>query len=64
MTRFEKIKSLTPEDLASFASDHCVDEICDIVCNGDCKAWPTLDKTAEEVCEEIVIRWLNSEVLP
>ena len=58
-TNADHIRSMTDEELADFMSEHCIEDICCIVCGGDCNAIATLGKTSDQVCREIVSNWLK-----
>ena len=59
MTNADKIRAMSDEELASEMTQRSISTICDVVCQGDCKAIATLNKTSGEVCKEIIIKWLK-----
>lgn len=60
-TRGDRIRSMSDKELAEFISSFPINTLCDIVCDGNCKAVATLEKDSDEVCEEIVQKWLKEE---
>lgn len=60
-TRGDKIRSMSDKELAEFISSFPINTLCDIVCDGNCKAFATLEQDSDEVCEEIVQKWLAEE---
>lgn len=58
-TNADRIRAMSDEELASEMNQRSISTICDIVCQGDCKAIATLNKTRGEVCEEIIMEWLQ-----
>lgn len=60
-TRGDRIRSMSDKEFAEFISSFPINTLCDIVCNGNCKAVATLEKDSDEVCEEIVQKWLEEE---
>lgn len=59
ITRADKIRSMSDEDLAKLISRSSIHDLCDIVCGGDCNAVATFNKTSEQRCAEIVLDWLQ-----
>lgn len=59
MTNAQKIRAMSDEELASEMNQRSISTICDIVCQGECKAIATLNKTSGEVCKEIIMEWLR-----
>ena len=59
ITNADRIRAMSDEELASEMNQRSISTICDIVCQGDCKAMATLNKTSGEVCEEIIMEWLR-----
>ena len=59
VTNADRIRAMSDEELASEMNQRSIPTICDIVCQGDCKAIATLNKTRGEVCEEIIMEWLQ-----
>lgn len=59
MTNADRIRAMSDEELASEMNQRSISTICDIVCQGDCKAIATLNKTCGEVCKEIIKNWLQ-----
>lgn len=59
MTNAQKIRAMSDEELAVAMSLRNIDTICDIVCNGECCAIATLDKTGEEICKDTILVWLR-----
>ena len=58
-TNADRIRAMSDEELASEMSQRSISTICDIACQGDCKAIATLNKTCGEVCKEIIMKWLQ-----
>lgn len=58
-TNADRIRAMSNEKLASEMKHRSISTICDIVCQGDCKAIATLNKTCGEVCKEIIMKWLQ-----
>lgn len=58
-TNADHIRAMSDEELASEMSQRSISTVCDIVCQGDCKAIATLNKTCGDVCKEIIIKWLQ-----
>lgn len=59
ITNADRIRAMSDEELASEMNQRSISTICDIVCQGDCKAIATLNKTCGEVCKEIIKKWLK-----
>ena len=59
ITNADRIRSMSDEDLANEMRKRSISTICDIVCQGECKAIATLNKTSNEVCKEIIMKWLQ-----
>ena len=59
MTNADRIRAMSDEELASEMNQRSISTICDIVCQGECKAIATLNKTSNEVCKEIIMKWLQ-----
>lgn len=59
MTNADKIRAMSDEEMASEMDQRSVSTICDIVCQGDCKAIATLNKTSSEVCKGIIMKRLK-----
>ena len=59
VTNADRIRAMSDEELASEMNQRSISTICDIVCQGDCKAIATLNKTCGEVCKEIIMKWLQ-----
>ena len=60
MTNAQKIRAMSDEEIADWVSDNgAIKTPCDIICGGDCKAFPTFEKTSIERCKEIVMKWLQ-----
>ena len=55
----DRIRSTSDEELAVKISHQSISSLCDIVCGRDCKAFPTLNKTSQKRCVEIVLDWLQ-----
>ena len=55
----DRIRAMSDEELASEMSQRSISTVCDIVCQGDCKAIATLNKTCGDVCKEIIMKWLQ-----
>lgn len=60
-TRGDRIRSMSDEEIVGWVGTHGIDTICELICGRECKAIATLDKTSEEVCQEIVKDWLSKE---
>lgn len=60
-TRGDRIRSMSDKELTEFISSFPVNTLCDIVCNGNCKAFATLEKDSDKVCEELMQKWLAEE---
>ena len=58
-TNADRIRAISDEELANEMRKRSISTICDIVCQGECKAIATLNKTSNEVCKEIIIKWLQ-----
>lgn len=58
-TNADRIRAMTDEELAEKISRSSILELCDIVCDGDCKAVATFNKTSQQRCAEIVLNWLR-----
>ena len=59
ITNADRIRAMSDEELANEMRKRSISTICDIVCQGECKAIATLNKTSNEVCKEIIIKWLQ-----
>ena len=59
ITNADRIRAMSDEELANEMRKRAISTICDIVCQGECKAIATLNKTSNEVCKEIIIKWLQ-----
>lgn len=59
VTNADHIRAMSDEELASEMSQPSISTVCDIVCQGDCKAIATLNKTCGDVCKEIIMKWLQ-----
>lgn len=59
MSNADRIRAISDEELANEMRKRSISTICDIVCQGECKAIATLNKTSNEVCKEIIIKWLQ-----
>lgn len=59
LSNADRIRDMSDEELASEMNQRSISTICDIVCQGDCKAIATLNKTSGEVCKEIIMKWLQ-----
>lgn len=55
----DRIRAMSDEELAVKISHQSISSLCDIVCGRDCKAFPTLNKTSQQRCVEIVLDWLK-----
>lgn len=55
----DRIRTMSDEELAGKMSERAISTICDIVCQGNCNAFNTLDKTSHEVCKDIIAAWLQ-----
>ena len=55
-------EGLSDEELAEFVCRNSINTMCDIICGGWCNAVATLKKSADEMCKEIVIKWLQQPV--
>ena len=60
MTNADRIRAMRDEEIADWVSENgAIKTPCDIICGGDCKAFPTFEKTSIERCKEIVMKWLQ-----
>ena len=59
VTNADRIRTMSDEELASEMNQRSISTVCDIVCQGECKATATLNKTCGEVCKEIIMKWLQ-----
>ena len=59
LSNADHIRAMSDEELASEMSQRSISTVCDIVCQGDCKAIATLNKTCGDVCKEIIMKWLQ-----
>lgn len=59
ITNADRIRAMNDEELANEMRKRSISTICDIVCQGECKAIATLNKTSNEVCKEIIVKWLR-----
>lgn len=59
ITNADHIRAMSDEELANEMRKRSISTICDIVCQGGCKAIATLNKTCNEVCREIIMKWLQ-----
>lgn len=59
MTNADRIRAMSDEELANEMRKRSISTICDIVCQGGCKAIATLNKTGNKVCKEIILNWLQ-----
>lgn len=59
MTNGDRIRSMSDEELAEFVCRNSISTMCDIICGGWCNAVKTLKKSADEMCKDIVIKWLQ-----
>ena len=62
MTNYERIKAMSAEEMVDCMNKRCIDNVCDIVCNDNCRAFKTLERTSKQVCRDIIRAWLESEV--
>ena len=59
LSNADRIRAMSDEELAIEMCQRSISTICDIVCQGGCKAIATLNKTGNEVCKEIIKKWLK-----
>lgn len=59
MTNADRLRAMSDEELANEMRNRSISTICDIVCQGGCEAIATLNKTGNEVCREIIMKWLR-----
>lgn len=59
LSNADRIRDMSDEELANEMRERSISTICDIVCQGECKAIATLNKTSNEVCKEIIMKWLQ-----
>lgn len=59
ITNADRLRAMTDEELAEFVCSNSINTMCDIICGGWCNAVATLKKSADEMCKEIVIKWLQ-----
>lgn len=68
MTNYEKIKSMSVDEMAlnlraTVSNSNC-QIACELCCNNNCTAVDTLYKKSYEICEEKIKQWLESETEP
>lgn len=61
MTNYERIQAMSVEEMVDCMDKHCIDNVCKIVCNDNCRAFNTLERTSKQVCRGIIRAWLESE---
>lgn len=59
LTNADRIRAMSDEELANEMRHRSISTVCDIVCQGDCKAIATLNKTSGKGCKEIIMKWLQ-----
>ena len=59
LSNADRIRAMSDEELANEMRKRSISTICDIVCQGECKAIATLNETSNEVCKEIIMKWLQ-----
>lgn len=59
LSNADRLRAMNDEELASEMNQRSISTICDIVCQGECEAIATLNKTSNEVCKEIIMKWLR-----
>lgn len=59
VSRADWIRAMSDEELAERIYARSAYTLCEIICGGKCKAIDTLDKTSDQVCKEIVLKWLK-----
>lgn len=52
-TNYDKIKNMSINEMAEFISNNATRNVCDLICNGECRALGTLNKPADEVCKKL-----------
>ena len=57
-TNGDRIRAMSDEELANALEKLCREDICDIVCHGECHAFNTLNKSSEEICKDFIAMWL------
>lgn len=55
----DRIRAMSDGELAEFVCRNSINTMCDIICGGWCNAVATLKKSGDEMCKEIVIKWLQ-----
>ncbi len=58
-TNADRLRAMSDEELAIEMCQRSISTICDIVCQGECKAIATLNKTGGKMCKEIIMKWLQ-----
>ena len=59
VTNADRLRAMSDVELAIEMCQRSISTVCDIVCQGECKAIATLNKTSGEVCKEIIMKWLK-----
>lgn len=58
-TNADRIRAMSDDELAIEMGNHAIATICDIVCQGECNAFATLNRTSGDVCKGIIMEWLQ-----
>lgn len=59
ITNADRIRAMSDDELAIEMRNHAIATICDIVCQGECNACATLNRTSGDVCKGIIMEWLQ-----
>lgn len=59
ITNADRIRAMSDDELAIEMGNHAIATICDIVCQGECNAFATLNRTSGDVCKGIIMEWLQ-----
>ena len=51
ITNADRIRAMSDDELAIEMGNHAIATICDIVCQGECNAFATLNRTSGDVCK-------------
>ena len=59
ITRAEKFRAMSDEEITEFVCRNGINTLCDIICGGECNAIASFKKSGDEACKEIVMKWLQ-----
>ena len=59
ITRADKIRAMSDEEIAEFVFRNGINTLCDIICCGECNAIASFKESGDEACKEIVLKWLQ-----